>query len=1273
MAPTPPKQPNPGKAQWNVTFKSVGVDDMTLLSKLKNEEILANVKVRHMAGLIYTYIGNVLISSNPFKSLPIYDDNTLFSYVNKSKIEMPPHIYATAEGAYRNMMNEQEPQCVIISGESGAGKTEAAKKIMHYVCKMNEGSGDVQKITNAILETNPLLEAFGNAKTLRNNNSSRFGKYLEMEFDAQGAVQGGKITTYLLEKSRVTFQGKGERGFHIFYNLTKGADKKLRDLFQIHGPEAYYYISQSGCTDVAGMDDSSDFKDVMQAMKVIGISESDQQSILRMLSAILWIGNIDFTNEDKSKIKDKQVSNYVSHLLEVDPTFLEKALVSRLMTTSKGGGRAGSSYTVPLNYVQAAATRDALAKAIYDRMFTWIVTRINTVLVSQNPHLTIGILDIYGFEIFQRNGFEQLCINYVNEKLQQIFIELTLKQEQEEYIREGIKWEHIDFFNNKIVCDLLEATKPPGIFGVLDDACATAHAEAEGADKAVGQRLGGCSGNPHFKLFSNSFCIKHYAGDVTYDVEGIAEKNRDQLLKDILDTLQLSKNKFLLNLFPDVIDPDNKKRPTSAGNKLKISANELTKKLMSCQPSYIRCIKSNDDKAPDYIDDSRVLHQIRYLGLLENIRVRRAGFAYRNPFIKFLHRFFLLSPRTSYAGEFIWEGDDRAGCVAILEDCNIDTKEWQLGTTKLFIRKPETLDAMEVFRQQYWHNMARKIQNAYRAVGEFFNEQARVIQRSYKQYKEFGPLLQLRDWGSSLLQNRKERRRMSLLSCRRYAGDYLYAHKWGPFTQAMPNQVSNGTVIFSSVCHVVVHRSMKDRKISPRSLCLMDTGFYLVKGEINKDTKLVVYSIDRHFPLSLIQSVSLSPFGDGYVVIHVTPNQNQADVVICLDFKTEFVTLLNQWKGSNMPINISDKVEYISVAPSKKKLFTWIKDDTPAKPGKPPHTSPDGTLNDAIIRVNTALPASSQPKQPWEIPRKSKPPKYQTSAAQQRVGAPPAKGKAAGGGNTPFVPGKPAGMGGGSSSKPPPPPSSSSSSQPPPPPPPAAGSGQPPPPPPATSSAPARGGAASARGGRGGAAAAAAPPPPPPPASYDDEPAMPPPPPAVSASPSTRGGRGGGPPPPPPAAAAAAPVSARGAPAAARGAPMAARGGGPPPPPPDVSSSPPMARAASAVAAAPTRGAPAAARGAPAAAAAAAAVPAGGARGRGGGPPPPPPASRAPPPPPSRPQAKANYAYAPQQSDEVEIQAGDVVSIIEDDGSGWWKVDAPRGAGMVPSNYFTKL
>jgi myosin-1 len=510
-------------------------------------------------------------------------------------------------------------------------------------------------------------------------------------------------------------------------------------------------------------------------MRVIGLTQVEQDEIFRLLAAVLWIGNVHLVEDGNgnANIPDMSVVDFIAYLLAVESPHVHRALTQRVVETSRGGRR-GSVYNVPLNRTQATAVRDALAKAIYNNLFDWIVRRVNLSLKARGvPAQSIGILDIYGFEIFDRNSFEQLCINYVNEKLQQIFIQLTLKTEQEEYARERIKWTPINYFDNKIVCDLIEEKRPPGIFAALNDACATAHADSGAADQTFVQRLNMLSSNPHFQPRQGQFIIKHYAGDVSYAVDGMTDKNKDQLLKDLLNLVGASSNEFLQALFPDKVDQDSKKRPPTAGDKIKASANDLVATLMKASPSYIRTIKPNDNKAPREYNSANVLHQIKYLGLQENVRIRRAGFAYRQTFEKFVDRFFLLSPKTSYAGSYTWTGDTLSGAKQILKDTGIPADEYQMGVTKAFIKTPETLFALEHMRDRYWHNMAARIQRAWRNYVRYRTECAIRIQRFWRRQKGGLEYIQLRDYGHQVLQRQKERRRFSLLGSRRFLGDYL--------------------------------------------------------------------------------------------------------------------------------------------------------------------------------------------------------------------------------------------------------------------------------------------------------------------------------------------------------------------------------------------------------------------------------------------------------------------------------------------------------------------
>ncbi|KAI0368857.1 myosin class I heavy chain [Pilatotrama ljubarskyi] len=919
------------KADWKEGFKKkqVGVSDMTLLTTITNEAINENLEKRWKNGEIYTYIGAVLISVNPFKDLGIYTDEVLQKYKGKNRLEVPPHVFAIAESAYYNMNAYHENQCVIISGESGAGKTEAAKRIMQYIAAVSGGQdSSIQEIKDMVLATNPLLESFGCAKTLRNNNSSRHGKYLEIMFNNHGEPIGAQITNYLLEKGRVVGQVENERNFHIFYQFTKAASDAQREAFGLQTPDAYAYTSLSNCLDVPGIDDVQDFGETIKAMQVIGLSDYEQNEILRMLATILWLGNVQYTEKDdgNAEIADTSVTDFVAYLMEVDSAQVQRALTTKIMETQRGGRR-GSVYDVPLNPAQASAGRDALAKAIYNNLFEWIVSKIN---ISMKPRTTtaqlIGILDIFGFEIFEDNSFEQLCINYVNEKLQQIFIELTLKTEQEEYVREQIKWTPIKYFNNKIVCDLIEEKRPPGVFAALNDACATAHADPAAADNSFVQRMSMLSSNPHFEARGAQFLIRHYAGDVMYNVAGMTDKNKDVLVKDLLDLIGASGNEFLQGLFPDRPDPNSKKRPPTASDRIKASAGALVENLMRAQPSYIRTIKPNQNRSSTEYDTKAVLHQVKYLGLQENIRVRRAGFAYRNTFEKMVERFYLLSPATSYAGEYIWQGDAKSACERILIDTGIAREEWQMGVTKAFIKNPETLFALETMRDRYWHNMAARIQRAWRNYMRYKNECARRIQRFWKNNKEGIEYAKIRDYGHQILAGRKERRRFSLLGYRRFMGDYLDVNGKSALGEELAEACGLGRdkVTFSSRAQLLVSKFGRSSKPSPRFLVLTDKALYI--AVTNAKDGQTVTTLERKIPLITIKSISMSNLRDDWLVLNLGPTEEGDPIISCV-FKTELTTHILRLTQGSVSVLIGPTITY-NKKKEKKAEIKFIKDET---------------------------------------------------------------------------------------------------------------------------------------------------------------------------------------------------------------------------------------------------------------------------------------------------------------------------------------------------------
>uniref|UniRef100_A0A3B4UQE9 Osteoclast-stimulating factor 1 n=1 Tax=Seriola dumerili TaxID=41447 RepID=A0A3B4UQE9_SERDU len=847
--------------------KVSGVDDMVLLSKISEDAITDNLKKRYMDDYIFTYIGAVLISVNPFKQLPYFTEREVELYQGAAQYENPPHIYALADNMYRNMMIDSENQCVIISGESGAGKTVAAKYIMSYVSKVSGGGDKVQHVKDIILQSNPLLEAFGNAKTVRNNNSSRFGKYFEIQFSRGGAPDGGKISNFLLEKSRVVSQNPEERNFHIYYQLLGGATAEQRENLGVTTPDYYNYLNQSGTYTVEDVNDKKEFSDTMGAMSVVGLSVEDQDSVLQLVAGILHLGNISFREENNYAVVESQdFLAFPSYLLGIPQDSLCSKLTSRIMD-SKWGGKT-ESISVTLNTEQACFTRDALSKALYTRLFDFLVDCVNKAMQKDQEELTIGVLDIYGFEIFQQNGFEQFCINFVNEKLQQIFIELTLKAEQCVCCLLFIGYRFppclfsLMYFNNKVVCDLIESKlNPPGVMSILDDVCATMHAKGEGADQTLLQKLQGQIGShEHFSSWNRGFIVHHYAGKVSYDVSGFCERNRDVLFNDIIELMQSSEFPFIRALFPENLEAEKRGRPSTASSKIKKQANSLVQTLMKCTPHYIRCIKPNETKRPRDWEENRVRHQVEYLGLRENIRVRRAGYAYRRVFNKFLQRYAILTKETWPR----WRGEERQGVLHLLNSVHMDQDQFQLGKAKVFIKAPESLFLLEEMRE-------RK-----------YNGYARVIQKAWRKHIAVRKYVKMREEASDVLLNKKERRRNSIN--RNFVGDYIGTDNHPEIRQFVGRRER---IDFADV---VVKYDRRFRTVK-RDLILTPKFLYLIGREKVKqgpDKGQIQEVLKRKIELNKIQSVSLSTLQDDFFIVH----EEEYDSVLQSVFKTEFLSLL---------------------------------------------------------------------------------------------------------------------------------------------------------------------------------------------------------------------------------------------------------------------------------------------------------------------------------------------------------------------------------------------
>ncbi|XP_068184697.1 unconventional myosin-Ib isoform X2 [Antennarius striatus] len=702
----------------------IGVSDMVLLEPLTEDSFLENLRKRFDHNEIYTYIGSVVISMNPYRSLPIYTPDKVEEYRNRNFYELSPHIYALADEAYRSLRDQDKDQCILITGESGAGKTEASKLVMSYVAAVCGKGQEVNKVKEQLLQSNPVLEAFGNAKTVRNDNSSRFGKYMDIEFDFKGDPLGGVISNYLLEKSRVVKQPRGERNFHIFYQLLSGAsDDTLKKLKLDRDFSKFNYLSLDSAA-VNGLDDAANFRTVRNAMQIVGFMEDEVQSVLELVAAVLKLGNIEFKPEsrcngnDESRIKDKNDLKEMCELLGIEQSVLERAFSYRTVEAKL------EKVSTTLNVAQAYYARDALAKNLYSRLFSWLVTRINESIKAQTKsrHKVMGVLDIYGFEIFEDNSFEQFIINYCNEKLQQIFIELTLREEQEEYVREGIEWTNIEYFNNAIICDLIENNQN-GILAMLDEECLR---PGTVTDETFLDKLNTiCAKHQHFesRLSKNSkfltdhslphscFRIQHYAGKVLYQVEGFVDKNNDLLYRDLSQAMYKATHSLIKQLFPEGNPAKvNLKRPPTAGFQFRASVGTLMKNLKTKNPNYIRCIKPNEKKASHIFTESLVRHQVRYLGLMENVRVRRAGYAFRQLYEPCLERYKMLCKRTWPH----WKGPAREGVEVLMGDLQIPTEEYSYGRSKIFIRNPRTLFSLEERRRECLQDLATLIQKIYR-------------------------------------------------------------------------------------------------------------------------------------------------------------------------------------------------------------------------------------------------------------------------------------------------------------------------------------------------------------------------------------------------------------------------------------------------------------------------------------------------------------------------------------------------------------------------------
>nr|XP_021153506.1 myosin-3 isoform X3 [Columba livia] len=706
------------------------IEDVAMLTHLHEPAVLYNLKDRYTSWMIYTYSGLFCVTVNPYKWLPVYNPEVVLAYRGKKRQEVPPHIFSISDNAYQFMLTDRENQSILITGESGAGKTVNTKRVIQYFATI-AASGDLAKkkgscmkgtLEDQIISANPLLEAFGNAKTVRNDNSSRFGKFIRIHFGTSGKLASGDIETYLLEKSRVTFQLKAERSYHIFYQILSNKKPELLEMLLITAnPYDYPFISQ-GEISVASIDDQEELVATDAAIDILGFSSNERMGIYKLTGAIMHYGNMKFKqkpHEEQAEPDGTAGADKAAYLMGLNSADLLKAFCYPRV-------KVGNEYVIKGQTVdQVHQAVNAISKSVYEKLFLWMVMRINQQLDTKlsRQHF-IGVLDIAGFEIFEFNSLEQLCINFTNEKLQQFFNHHMFVLEQEEYKKEGIEWEFIDFGMDLAACiELIE--KPLGIFSILEEECMFPKAtDTSFKNKLYDQHLGKSNNfqkpKPAKGKAEAHFSLVHYAGTVDYNITGWLEKNKDPLNETVVGLYQKSSMKILCSLYATFASIDEaevggiqKKRTKKKGSSFQTvsvlfreNLNKLMSNLRTTHPHFVRCIIPNETKTPGLMDHKLVLHQLRCNGVLEGIRICRKGFPNKLLYGDFKQRYRLLNASVIPEGQFI---DSKKACEKLLSSIEIDHTQYKLGHTKVFF-KAGLLGVLEEMRDDCLGKLITKTQ-----------------------------------------------------------------------------------------------------------------------------------------------------------------------------------------------------------------------------------------------------------------------------------------------------------------------------------------------------------------------------------------------------------------------------------------------------------------------------------------------------------------------------------------------------------------------------------